>query len=113
MTAGRPPEYETPEELEEKIQEYFALNERAIISGLALFLGFESRQSFYDYEKRPKFSYVIKRARLIIENKVEEMAIDSPNAVQIFRLKQLGWTDKQEVDQTIHYTETVPKFGEG
>ena len=43
------------------------------ITGLALWLGFESRQSFYDYEKKDGFTYTIKRARALIENEYEFM----------------------------------------
>lgn len=111
MTAGRPPKFETKEELEKKIEEYFETNPRAVVSGLALHLGFESRQSFYDLEKTDKFSYIIKRARLMIENNVEEQSIDSPNAFNIFRLKNLGWKDTQDINQQVIQT-TVPKFGD-
>jgi len=49
---GRPPKFETEEELQNKINAYFekceADNEPLTVSGIALFLGFESRQSLYD-----------------------------------------------------------------
>lgn len=75
------------------------------ISGLSKHLGFASRQSFYDYEKRDNFSYTIKRARLFIEVDYEESLRTGQNtAGDIFGLKNLGWSDKQEIDQTVKTT---------
>ena len=50
---GCPPLFKEPEELRDKILEYFDSekdNNKITITGLALHLGFCSRQSFYDYE---------------------------------------------------------------
>ena len=73
--AGQPPIYESPEDLQDKVNEYMeslkVSKDPATITGLALHLGFCSRQSFYDYEKMPEFSYTIKKARLTIESKYE------------------------------------------
>jgi hypothetical protein len=66
------------------------------MTGLAIFLGFESRQSLYDYENRPKFSYTIKRARLFIECEYEEMLRTNPVGA-IFALKNFNWTDRQDL----------------
>jgi len=112
---GRPPIYETPEQLNEAINKYFEsvepkINERGeryynyTTTGLALFLGFESRQSLYDYRDKDddskEFSYIIKRALLVIENKYEEaLSFGSPTG-SIFALKNMGWKDKTEVEQT-------------
>ena len=57
---GRPPIYETPQELEEKINEYFdslGENDKPTITGLCLYCGFACRDSFYDYQKNEEFSY--------------------------------------------------------
>lgn len=104
---GRPPQFETPEEIEQAIEEYFdscvpqydeagnilKLN-YPTITGLALALGFESRQSFYDYEKRERFSYVIKKARLRVESHYEEgLNIKTRATGSIFALKNMGWRD--------------------
>ena len=106
--AGQPPKYSSPEELDIKVQEYLAeikLNsEPATITGLALYLGFCSRQSFYDYENLKEFSYTIKKARLTIESKYE-IALHGGNASgPIFALKNLGWSDKQEIKQDLTVT---------
>lgn len=124
--AGRPAIFETEKELEEKISEYFTYlageykdipkrnddgepyteriwirhPEPATITGLAIYLGFESRQSIYDYEKNGEFSYTIKRARLNVENSYEKQLLGKASTGAIFALKNFGWTDKQEIDHT-------------
>lgn len=118
MPAGQPRFFETPEELQTKVDEYFELckyevikdavsgeevmkGDTITISGLALYLGFESRQSFYDYEKLPEFSYIIKKARFKVECSYEKR-LDSRNPTgAIFALKNMGWKDKQEVESTV------------
>ena len=116
---GRPPIYNTPEELQAAISEYFDKGVKIktviigkpptnyevqipvpTITGLCIFLGFESRQSFYDTEKRYGFSYTIKKARLLIEKEYEEMLAIGNTTGAIFALKNFGWTDKQEIDHT-------------
>jgi len=96
---GVHPTYETPELMQEAISDYIKTNSgKLTITGLAYHLGFESRQSFYDYEKRENFSYTIKRARMFIENEYEKLLISNNTTGAIFALKNFGWTDKQEVD---------------
>jgi len=69
---GQPPYYETPEELDKAIGKFFTDRSEAgkppTQAGLALYLGFESRQSLWDYKTRKDFSYVIKKALLMIED---------------------------------------------
>jgi hypothetical protein len=66
------------------------------MTGLALALGFCSRQSLYDYEGKDAFSYTIKVARLRIENSYEEHLFTKSCTGAIFGLKNLGWSDKYE-----------------
>lgn len=105
-TAGRTPIFKSPELLEKKIQEYFEDdNEKPLtITGLCLYCGFESRQSFYDLEKREGFSYTIKKARMRIENAYEKNLHDKTPAGSIFALKNLGWTDQQQFNHNIYYS---------
>ena len=81
QNSGRPPIFKSVKELKEKINEYFdnSLPEEIkddetgdvsikyprplTITGLCLYLGFESRQSFYAYEQKEEFSYTIRRDR--------------------------------------------------
>jgi hypothetical protein len=72
--------------------------EKATITGLALYLGFADKQSLYDQEKNTEYSYLIKRARTLIEKRHEEnMFSDKPQG-SIFVLKNMGWKDKSEVE---------------
>lgn len=123
QNSGRPPLFENSEkgvkELIDKITDYFenGIDEREFIigsgvnkqiisvkiptiTGLCLFCGFESRQSFYDLEKNKVFSYTIKRARLQIENKYEEQLQYGNTIGAIFALKNMNWHDKTEVENT-------------
>ncbi len=97
---GRPPLFENIGQLEEKCNDYFNRcdeeKEKATITGLALFLGFADRCSLYDYADKKEFSYVIKRARLAVENSYET----SGKTIDIFALKQMGWEDKQTIDHS-------------
>lgn len=81
--------------------------EVSTITGLALYIGFESRQSFYDYEKNGEFSYCIKRARLRIETEYEKRLQGNNPAGAIFALKNFGWSDKQEIDQKTEHSGTI------
>ena len=119
---GRPAKYNTPEELQSKIEDYFKSgynlkrviigrgnNKQAVelpiltITGLCLFLGFCSRQSFYDLEKDKKFSYTIKKARTRIEQEYEEQ-LHVGNSGAIFALKNFGWKDTPAI-QVNQYTQ--------
>jgi len=101
MPAGRPPIFETPDLLQDKIDEYFTSladkKEPPTITGMCLFLGFESRQSFHDYVEKADFSYTIKKARLRIESEYEKKLHAQNPTGSIFALKNLGWSDKQEI----------------
>ena len=113
---GRPSMFDSPEEMQIKIDEYFtdcpdkktiitkngdSINIPAItITGLCVFLGFESRQSFYAYEDKVEFNYIIKKARLRIENYYEQ-CLQFGNVIgAIFPLKNMGWHDKTETEHT-------------
>lgn len=118
--AGSKPLYDDPILLAEKIEEYFngGANKRTVIvgkgenrttvdipiytiTGLCYYLGFESRQSFYAYEQKEAFSYIIKKARLRIEQHYEEsLQLDAPTG-SIFALKNMGWVDKSELEQKV------------
>ncbi len=112
---GAPPLYKTKEQMQAKIDEYVSNPPksamikittkdgqeieapRLTISGLCYHLGFESRQSFYDYEKKPEFAYTVKRARLFIEQ-IYEQNLHAGNCTgSIFALKNMGWSDRQEI----------------
>ena len=106
MPGGQPPKYKTVKELQDKIDLYFEEMEspesdkRPTVTGLAYYLGFESRQSIYDYKKSEKYSYTIKRAILYIEVKYEEMLTSKHITGAIFALKNFGWKDQNFTDIT-------------
>jgi len=108
---GRPAKFASVEQMQEQIDQYFnnlptkKIGEFdvpvATMTGLALHLGFESRQSLYDYEKNGDFSYTVKRARLKIENEYEmQLRTSSSPSGAIFGLKNFGWSDKQELEHS-------------
>lgn len=123
MQAGRPPKFNSIEQLQAKIDKYFhwiegdftiEINEDtgfsnkvytryweiATITGLALFLGFESRQSFYEYKAKKEFTYALTRARTRIENEYEKRLANRDVQGVIFALKNMGWQDKQQTELT-------------
>lgn len=118
---GRPLIFKTLEELQIKIDDYFANCDNRIItihnkegedigltkaepytmSGLALSLGI-ARQTLIDYENRDEFLDAIKKARQKVEQDVERRLMETNNQTgAIFNLKNnFGWRDKTETDIT-------------
>lgn len=72
----------------------------ATISGLMLFLGFNSRKEYDDYENYGKYNDVLKRARLRIEAEYEKKLHYQSSTGAIFALKNLGWNDREENKDT-------------
>lgn len=145
IATGRTPMYDNPEDLENKVVEYFEwiqgeyeihtktitkttgkgentvtttetepvkiwlrYPEQPSITGLAIFLGFESRQSMYDYLKKDGFSYSIKKGLLKVENNYEKGLWQEKPIGAIFGLKNMGWADKTETDITTKGESIVP-----
>lgn len=98
---GRPPIIASPGEFDALVESYRTLcAEKEIpvtFTGMALHLGFASRRSLYDYEKRDGFSRSVKRARLLVEAAYEARLSLPAAGGAIFALKNLGWSDKQEL----------------
>jgi DNA-packaging protein gp3 len=102
---GRPAVFDTPEDFQVRVDLYFNECEAAdippLLTGLAFHMGFQSRQSLYDYEKKTDFSYAVKRARLRVEMAYEaQLASSARPTGAIFALKNMGWTDRQRVEHT-------------
>jgi hypothetical protein len=101
---GRPLKFETAEELQAAIDIYFAQDRKSedqpfmpTMAGLALHLGFNSRNSLYNYKERTQFAGVIKNAITQLEAVVERLLLTDSNAAgKIFWLKNHGWKDTQE-----------------
>ncbi|WP_243299132.1 DNA-packaging protein [Bacillus litorisediminis] len=126
---SRPLKFESVEELQERIQNYFDYcdnnKEVAItkdgdlvevpnpkpytISGLAYYLG-TTRRTLLDYEARgDEFSHTIRAAKAKIEMFVEE-SLWKPKIASgvIFNLKNnFGWIDKSELQQSGETTHNI------
>ena len=124
---GRPPKFKTKEEIQEKIDSYFqecegipffdddgkplrtekgcVVYEKApkppTVTGLALALGFLSRQSLLEYQGKLEFSDTITRAKSYIEEYTERRLFDR-DGVQGAKFSLInnfkGWSDKPEKD---------------
>ena len=110
---GRPPIYSDPEELQRAVDLYFIQcddpdkPQPKTITGLALALGFCSRGTIYEYEQKPEFSDIIKKAMLNVECSYEQRACTNNPTGPIFVLKNMGWSDKQEIDNTHHFPDKI------
>ena len=112
---GRPPKYTKVEEIQEKIDKYFEeceLNNKPYtITGLGLALDM-SRQDLINYSKKDEFFDTIKKAKMRVENYLEERLInDTSTTGIIFNLKNnYGWKDKQEnVNVGVSYEEYIKR----
>jgi DNA-packaging protein gp3 len=78
--------------------------EPATISGLALFLGFSSRQMFDACEHKGKLAQIMRRGRLRIEAEYEKRLHQHSTSGAIFALKSMGWKDGKPDDTSTSRT---------
>lgn len=122
---GRPPTYKTVEEMEKAIDDYFewckgqplivggeVMYDKIgqpimlgvhppTVTGLALALGFNSRQALLNYQAKDEFHDTITRAKAFVERYAEERLFDKDGANGAkFSLANNfeGWKEKQQVD---------------
>ena len=97
---GRPLLFKTASELQEKVDNYFVTQKKWTLAGLAEHLNID-RKTLYNYKDRDQFFHIIKKATEKVERIYEEKLIweNSPTGV-IFALKNMGWSDKTEMDVT-------------
>ena len=99
---GRPPKFSTPEELETKIVEYFAVctedKKMPTKAGLALHLD-TTRETLGDYIQKDGFSYAIKRAYDHIEEAWNQKLAGNNATGPIFYLKA-AFSYRDRVDVT-------------
>ena len=124
---GRAPMYASAEEMQAKIEEYFekcegemlldsdgnpVITDKGIIvykvppkpptvTGLALALGFASRQALLNYQGRAAFNYTVTRAKSQIEQYTEERLFDRDgvNGAKFSLANNFtGWREKQDVN---------------
>lgn len=133
--AGRPPKFTSKEEMQEKIDKYFEECKGTIltnadgepmlnkcgepirygtkpltITGLALALGFNSRQSLLNYEENDEFLDTIKRAKSKVEQYAEERLFDKDGANGAkFSLANnfKDWREKQSIDANVNSDVTI------
>ena len=127
MAGGRPPKYKNKEEIEEKIEQYFKNCEGhpltdedgkqiynkygypvivdrkpLTVTGLALALGFTSRQALLNYQGKKEFVDTITRAKSRVEQYAEERLFDkdgSSGAQFSLRNNFKGWNEEQKENQ--------------
>jgi hypothetical protein len=106
--AGQPAKFRTVKDFKKKIDEYFLVSSLKSMTGLALYLGFQDRQSMHDYEKKGEFSFAVKNARARIEQYYEELLPTARNpSGSIFALKNFGWSDRQELEHSGTLTNVI------
>lgn len=105
---GRPLKISTPEEMETILNKYFKTTQenRITITGICLALGLD-KSTFYDYEKRPEYKEIVRQARLIVENSYELSLRENGRTGDIFALKNFGWVDRQEIENTTSNRVTI------
>lgn len=132
---GRPPMYNTKEEIQEKIDAYFEECKGRVlrndddsiardkyglpvivdarpptITGLALALGFTSRQALLNYQAKDEFVDTITRAKSRVECYAEERLYDKDGANGAkFNLANNfeGWKEKKEIEADVSSSVTI------
>ena len=132
---GRPPKYKNKEEIQAKIDQYFEeCNGKILkypngepildkygnviiydqrpptVTGLALALGFCSRQALLNYQGKKEFNDTITRAKAYVERYAEERLFDKDGANGAkFSLANNfeGWKEKREIDADVNSTVTI------
>lgn len=132
---GRPPMYNSAEEIQAKIDEYFESCKGEIlynsegeplmdkngnvirvgvrpltITGLALALGFTSRRALLNYQDKDEFVHTITRAKAKVEQYAEERLFDKDGANGAkFSLANNfeGWKEKREIDADVKNSVTI------
>jgi len=91
--------------MEERLEAYLIdcqeNDEPLNIPEMALFLGFTSRSSLYEYAQRPGFTDAVKSACLRVEAQLVRDGMSARNpAAHIFILKNMGYSDHQTRQDT-------------
>lgn len=132
---GRPPKYKTVKEIQKKIDKYFEeCNGKILkddngnivldkydqpiiygakpltITGLALALGFTTRQALLNYQGKKEFVDTITRAKTIVEQYAEIRLFDKDGANGAkFSLSNnfKGWAEKQQIEADVKNDITI------
>ena len=101
MPVGRPRKYKSVKQMQVAIDDYFATTQKITITGLALHLGFTSRQDLINYQGySPEYYDALKGAKSKVEQYYEEHIIGQNAAGPIFALKNFNWSDKQQIEHS-------------
>lgn len=135
---GAPPKYRSVKAMQEKIDAYFEAckgkpllydngkpmrnkngyiiyddKKPPTVTGLALALGFTSRQALLNYQNKPEFVDTITRAKARCEQYAEERLYDKDGSggAQFSLRANFGWDDKtkQESAGTVNIIYDVPR----
>lgn len=117
---GRPPYYETPDELWKKAVEYFESVTttsgiiRGTITGVTNYVGFASRSSWDAYrDKSPEFMYTVDRIKMIVVEWYERNLHGYNWAGSAFALRNMdsgNWKDEQTQNVNQVVTQVQPKI---
>jgi hypothetical protein len=81
---GRPRKIKSPEEFDQKVDEYVSLQNAAgrpiLLTGLILHLGLHSRESLDEYRNYEGFSDSVTRAKIIVQSAYEQKLHDDPKS---------------------------------
>ena len=115
---GRERIFETPEELEAKVIEYFnwCVETKTEIAknGLELFIGFNSRSTWSNYMKREEYLDILNRAKKAVVYSYELDLRSFKFGGAIFALKNLdpdNYVDKVETENKSIVTNVTAAFG--
>lgn len=134
-TTGRPPKFDSPEQMQVLIDRYFEDCKGHIlynddgspvldkygnaviidahpptVTGLALALGFNTRLSLLNYQAKPAFVNTVSRAKSRVEQYAEERLFDKDGANGAkFSLANNweGWREKQQIEADVKQETTV------
>lgn len=109
---GHPVTVWTDERLKEMEKKIINYTDKTAIPILAEFAYINNvlREQLYQY---PQLTYAIKRLMQKKEVQLEKIGLkDRSNSMAIFSLKQLGWTDKQEIQHSFNEEEAKKKIDE-
>lgn len=100
---GKKPKYTDKKQIEELIEKYFRECDKKqrppTVTGLALALGFTSRQALLNYQSKKQFVDTITRAKARVEQYAEERLFDrdgQKGAQFSLRYNFAGWKDEPD-----------------
>jgi hypothetical protein len=73
--------------------------EPALLTGLALFIGFTSMNDFVAYEQKGKYKKMLRKARLRVEAEYEKKLHQAAPTGAMFALRCMGWADTANAQQ--------------